>query len=126
MTGAEKRDPLPAAFLVIVLVFFALFLGVNHTRSFSALFEPAPSAAGGEEGFPGLPMDLNTAGAEALASLPGIGPVTAGRIVERRDELGGYASVEELKEIRWINDSKLAGLRTLLAVKGRDGAGGSR
>jgi len=79
----------------------------------------------GEPGFPGLPMDLNTADPEALATLPGIGPVTARMIVERRDRLGGFASLEELKEIRWINDSKLAGLRTLLAVKGA-AAGGDR
>ena len=50
---------------------------------------------------PGEPelLDLNTATAEQLQTLPGIGQVLAGRIVEHRQAQGPFASVEELLEL---------------------------
>jgi competence protein ComEA len=48
------------------------------------------------------PIDLNNCDSAALVSLPGIGPVLAARIIKYRHLLGGFASVEQLKEVYGI------------------------
>lgn len=44
-------------------------------------------------------LDLNTCDSTSLEALPGIGPVLSARIVKYRNLLGGYASIEQLKEV---------------------------
>ena len=48
---------------------------------------------------PILPIDINRADSVQLLPLPGIGPVFAGRLIKYRGLLGGYASVDQLKEV---------------------------
>ena len=67
--------------------------------------DPAPGLLDGEV------MDLNTASAEDLTRLPGIGPVKAEAIVAWRQEHGGFAAVEELLEVKGIGEATLEGLR---------------
>lgn len=55
-----------------------------------------------------LPVDVNTADLEELASLPGVGPVIAKRIVAGRP----YASVDELDRVKGIGTKTLARLRS--------------
>jgi competence protein ComEA len=71
------------------------------------------AAAGGAAAAPaeGQPLNLNTATLEQLDELSGIGPVTAQKIVDFREERGGFGSVEELGEIPGIGDVRLAALR---------------
>ena len=68
-----------------------------------------PTAAGG-------PVDLNTATVADLDALPGIGPVLAQRIVDWRTEHGRFASVEQLREVTGIGESKYADLDGEVAV----------
>ena len=74
---------------------------------------PAPAAEG-----PGAPMvlDLNTATAAALDTLPGVGPVLAARIVAWRDANGPFRSVEELGEVSGIGEAILGQVRALVRV----------
>ncbi|MDL2233746.1 helix-hairpin-helix domain-containing protein [Ruminococcaceae bacterium OttesenSCG-928-L11] len=51
-----------------------------------------------------FPLDLNRATEEELALVPAIGDVTARRIVQYRQWLGGYSSLEQLMEIRGIGE----------------------
>jgi competence protein ComEA len=60
---------------------------------------------------PGQPLNLNTATLEQLDTLSGIGPLTAQKILEFREEIGGFGSVEELGEIPGIGEKRLASLR---------------
>jgi competence protein ComEA len=60
---------------------------------------------------PGQPLNLNTATLEQLDTLSGIGPLTAQKILEYREELGGFGSIEELGEIPGIGEKRLASLR---------------
>jgi competence protein ComEA len=73
----------------------------------------APGAAATTAAAPaeGQPLNLNTATLEQLDTLSGIGPTTAQKILEFRDERGGFGSVEELGEIPGIGDKRLATLR---------------
>jgi len=55
---------------------------------------------------PAHPLDLNTATREELMSLPGIGPVLAGRIVSYRVEKGPFTDISEVKEVPGIGEKR--------------------
>ncbi|TQS18227.1 ComEA family DNA-binding protein [Microbispora hainanensis] len=64
---------------------------------------------------PGV-VNLNTATAEQLDALPGIGGVIAQRIVDYRNAHGGFQSVDQLKEVPGIGDRKFAEMRDKVSV----------
>ncbi|MGW6936666.1 helix-hairpin-helix domain-containing protein [Lentzea sp. NPDC054927] len=72
-----------------------------------------PPPAGAAAAVPSK-LDLNSATATELDSLPGVGPVTAQRIVDHRTRKGPFASVDQLREVEGIGDSKLAKLADLV------------
>ncbi|WP_218670815.1 helix-hairpin-helix domain-containing protein [Microbispora sp. GKU 823] len=61
-------------------------------------------------------VNLNTATAEQLDALPGIGGVIAQRIVDYRDAHGGFQSVDQLKDVPGIGDRKFAEMRDKVSV----------
>jgi competence protein ComEA len=63
----------------------------------------------------GGPVHLNTATLEQLDTLPGVGPVTAQRILDYRDKHGSFGSVDELDAVPGIGPARLEQLRDLIA-----------
>ncbi len=61
-------------------------------------------------------VDLNTADADALETLPGVGPATAERIIRWREANGGFRAVEDLLAISGIGARTLEALRDLVTV----------
>jgi competence protein ComEA len=76
---------------------------------------PLPGDAGGGEEDDGL-VRLNSATAEELERLPGVGPVLAERIVGHREDMGPFERVEDLLEVPGIGEAKLASIRDLVVV----------
>jgi competence protein ComEA len=77
----------------------------------------APAAGGGGAGgAPGGRVDLNTATLEQLDQLPGVGPVTAQRILEWRNQNGRFGAVDQLQEVSGIGEARFATLRDLVTV----------
>jgi competence protein ComEA len=73
---------------------------------------PAPvAAAAGPGSAPGGKFSLANATQAQLEELDGIGPALASRIIEYRDEHGGFRSVEELGEVDGIGEVRLEALR---------------
>ena len=70
------------------------------------------SSAGGAA--PAGPVQLSTATAEQLDALPGIGPVTAQKIVDYRSQHGAFSSVDELDAIPGIGPARIDQLRKLV------------
>ena len=62
------------------------------------------------------PINLNSATVEELVSIDGLGESRASAIIEYRDYLGGYTSVEQIKEISGIGDATYAKLAPYLTV----------
>ncbi|MFV0136053.1 helix-hairpin-helix domain-containing protein [Streptomyces sp. HMX87] len=63
---------------------------------------------------PAAPISLNTATADQLDTLPGVGPVLARHIIDYRTQHGGFRSVDELREVNGIGDRRFADLRNLV------------
>jgi competence protein ComEA len=74
---------------------------------------PGPTAAGTG---PSRTIDLNRATVEQLDTLPGIGPVTAQRILQWRAQHGRFSSVEQLREVDGIGERRFAQLRNQVTV----------
>ena len=74
----------------------------------------AGAVAGGTSA-PSGPVHLNSATLEQLDALPGVGPVTAQKIVDYRTQHGGFGSVDELDAVSGIGPARLADLRPLVA-----------
>lgn len=88
---------------------------------------PAESADAPPEDTPDAPpeqeapperIDINTADAALLATLPGIGETLAERIVEYRTIVGPFTAVEELTEVEGIGEKKLEGFLDLVYAGG--------
>lgn len=64
------------------------------------------------------PIDLNLATVEELTRLPGVGPELAARIVEAR-RVEAFATVDDLRRVRGLGESKLERMRPLVTVGSR-------
>jgi competence protein ComEA len=73
-------------------------------------------AAGSGGPVPGAAVDLNTATAEQLDTLPGVGPATAAAIIAHREQHGPFTSVDQLLDVRGIGEARLEQLRDLVSV----------
>ena len=80
--------------------------------------QDAATAAGmgGPTGGSAGPLDLNSATAEQLDALPGVGPVTAAKILAWRSTHDRFSVVDELAEVPGIGPKTLADLRPLVRV----------
>ncbi|OLT15227.1 hypothetical protein BJF80_10065 [Serinicoccus sp. CUA-874] len=91
----------------------------------------APATGPGPDGAPGSQragsasaqaptelLDLNTATQADLEELPDVGPVTAGRILQWREEHGAFTAVAELLEVSGIGERTLEQLEPLVTVAG--------
>lgn len=85
----------------------------------------APAAPVGGAGGTGVPggsgappgkISLNTATAQQLEELPGVGEVTAQSILDWRSRHGGFTAVEQLREVDGIGERRLAALRDLVTI----------
>jgi competence protein ComEA len=73
------------------------------------------TAAAASGSAPSGPVHLNSATLDQLDALPGVGPVTALKIIDYRTQHGGFGSVDELDAVPGIGPARLADLRPLVA-----------
>jgi competence protein ComEA len=76
----------------------------------------AAAPVAGSPTAPGQPLDLNTATMEQLDTLPGVGPATAQKILDYREQHGGFGSIDELGRVPGIGEKRMADLREQVRV----------
>ena len=89
--------------------------GVRGTASGAA--SAGSVAGGGGAAASNSPVNINTADAEQLDALPGVGPSTAAKIVSDRATNGPFASPDDLGRIPGIGPKKLAQLKPMITVR---------
>ena len=120
MRAAGKATKTEKCLLGLTAAFLCLLAGLylHDARQTEPVAVETERTVSREELAPDLsPLDLNTATAAELASLPGIGEALAERIVAFRSEHGLFASPEELLEVEGIGDGKYSALEGLITVK---------
>ena len=99
----------------------ASYDGLNRARKLAdgeQVLVGVPPAGGQAPGASGQDsrVDLNLADVAALDGLPGIGPVLAQKIVDWRTEHGRFASIDQLREVGGIGESKFAAIKNKVRV----------
>ena len=64
-------------------------------------------------------VNINTASAEELQMLPGVGEVRARAILSERKDRGGFKSVEDLRAVKGVGDSLLERMKPYVTLKGK-------
>lgn len=117
--AVQQAQPLPEADLSVVPMAAVLhdgqqvvvpvhFAEASPASGKVAKVTPTPTPSG--------PINLNTATAEQLDGLPGVGPTLAQRIVEYRNAHGPFKSLDELVAIRGISNRMIEDWRDRLTV----------
>ena len=106
LTGEEKR--------VFVFIFLSLIAGLILGKINGGIQADLDIKGGNEARVEKI--DVNRASLHELVKLPGIGPVLARRIVEKRREIGGFKRLEDLLKVKGVGKKKLEVLRRWLYV----------
>ena len=64
-------------------------------------------------------LDLNSASIEELVALPGIGSYTAEKIIQYRQRLGGFFSLDQLQEIKGLNPDMILKMTSFLQIRSK-------
>ncbi|MDT7695374.1 MAG: competence protein ComEA, partial [Pseudonocardiales bacterium] len=95
-----------------------ILVGVAPPAGSPDALAPGGAAGGPAAGAPasGGKVDLNRATAEQLDTLPGVGPVTAQRILDWRTRHGRFSSIDQLREIEGIGERRFSQLRDQVTI----------
>lgn len=96
-----------AAWVVALVVALLAAVGIGEVRSRRRAGPPIRVQQGDRARY-AYRIDLNSADWAELTLLPGIGEATAKRIVEHREKIGGFKSLEQLAEVRGLGKARLA------------------
>jgi competence protein ComEA helix-hairpin-helix repeat region len=75
-----------------------------------------PKAAATATATATAPVNLNTATAEQLATIPGVGPKMAERIIDYRQKNGGFKKVEDLMNVSGVGEKSFLKMKPLITV----------
>ena len=129
MNRRKKWEPVYFVLLALTLAFAgALFLAARREGAVppggAYTVAAERDAPDGEEPDAAvwMPLDVNSATAEELEELMGIGPALAQAIVDYSEANGPFASVDELLEVSGIGEAKLSAIRDDVTA-GKEGNG---
>ena len=104
-----------AAVLLLIVIFLYLYLSSAKVNVYNVSNNVTVTA---EKYVPEEDrININTADAEELQSLEGIGEVTAGRIIEYREANGSFKSIYELSDIKGISDNTVEKIKPYIKLE---------
>lgn len=111
----RKQNILPTLFAVIAVLFlgFALFLVYRPSEPRPLILRPLPLSDSENT----YRLDINSATAPELESLPGIGPVLAKNILARRIEAGSFSGPEDLLTVEGIGPKTLEAIEPYITFE---------
>ena len=101
--------------MIRMMTALVLVLGLVAT-AVSAQEAARPAKGSTASASAGTPINLNTATATQLETLPGIGKSTAERILEYRQKNGGFKKIEDLMNVRGIGEKSFLKMKALITV----------
>jgi competence protein ComEA len=110
--GARRGADLAALNLAAPLVDGVQVLVPARVQHRGAVVPGGPTSMDGA--FPVGPISLSSATVEELDELPGVGPITAQKIVDYRSEHGPFASVDDLDAVPGVGPTRIEQLRDLV------------
>lgn len=119
-----RIQPLVLLTFVFAAFILGLFAGRNLNRT-PVQIRTLPAVTAAATGAPAdtVPpepeiLDLNSATAEQLQTLPGIGPVIASRIIAYREQVGPFRTVGELMNVNGIGEKTLGEIWDFVTIGG--------
>ena len=107
-----KKSIIISIILGLCLIFSTVSFLFLNPRAASAAEVTAASKPGAVK-----LININTASAEELTSLKGIGEKTAQAIVEYREKNGAFKTIEDIKNVKGIGDKKFEVFKSSICVK---------
>jgi competence protein ComEA len=101
---------------VLIVVLAVVFAGPVFAPAVLSAQQQQPPATQAPAKAAATTVNLNTATAEQLDGLPGVGPAMAARILEYRQQNGGFKKIEELMNIKGIGEKSFLKLKPLITV----------
>jgi len=115
--GGLTGDADPALLNMAAVVVDGSQIVIGTTGSPAGEVNGGSGAGGsGSSGGAGIKVNINTASEAELETLPGIGPVTAGKIIAWRTDHGRFSTVDELQEVSGIGPKTMAQLEPYVTV----------
>ena len=118
MEAKEKRVS-AYTFIVLLTAVFLLLLFLHAPRAATKPWSiETQREASGKTAPLRRKIDVNTASAEELETLTGVGAAIAREIVKEREENGAFENLEDLLRVKGIGESKLEGFRYEVTIGG--------
>jgi len=95
---------------ILMAAIAAIALSAPSLSAQSKVPAPKPTATAA------APVNLNTATAEQLATIPGVGPKMAERILDYRQKNGGFKKVEDLMNVSGVGEKSFLKMKPLITV----------
>ena len=103
-----RRHSLIGVLAIVACLVAGVAVQAQDQMSTSTKKPAAPTAT--------APLNINTATAPQLETLPGIGPAVAARILEYRQKNGNFKKIEELMNVKGIGEKSFLKIKALVTV----------